>query len=107
MVPSYQRNISNNDTVDLEPMERPRKERKVPSIRRIFGIVFLSAGIAFLLVSTISSIPHGSPFRMETIPIEMEGRTLKLNEESTSLEEGCEATIIRKLMFVMRTGMRF
>ena len=102
MISSYQRSsISTNNTVEVEPVVG-RPQSKEPSIRRMLGIGFLSVGMACLLVSAISSMPHGSPFRMEMIPIEMEGRSLKLNEEVTSLEEGCEATVIRKLlMFVM------
>ena len=76
-----------------------RRERSAgTSVRRMMGIGCLSVGIACLLVAGISSMPHGSAFRMETIPIEMEGRSLSRNQEATALEEGCEATIVRKLL---------
>lgn len=68
--------------------------------RRVIGITCLAVGVVCVLMTLfVASMPHLTPYRMETIPIELEGKSYSRLEKETdhaSVEEGCEATVIRK-----------
>ena len=64
-------------------------------------MAFLTVAVACILVASYSSMRQAFPYaHMEMIPIEMEGWSLSASEKRTdykALQDGCEATVIRKL----------